>query len=81
MVGHQAIGPNAYARATAPLDHEIEIGFIITFAKEGWLAAVASLGNKMRITGHHNTRESGHIWSIGNKHPDVKNRHGVLMYK
>lgn len=53
MVGHQAVGPNLYASAPAPISHDLQISPIILHTERSLLPAVTPLADVMRDAWRH----------------------------
>ena len=60
VVRHQAPGPHLDIRGAAILGEQVAIKRIIIVAEEGPRAAVATLGDVVRMTGDDDTGEAGH---------------------
>jgi uncharacterized protein with ACT and thioredoxin-like domain len=60
VVRHQAPGPHLDTGRTAMGGEQVAIERIVIVAEEGLRAAVATLGDMMRMTGDDDTGETGH---------------------
>ena len=60
VVGHQAPGPYRHLRDAAALGEQITLEGIVGVAEECARAAIAALGNVVRMTGDDDTGEAGH---------------------
>ena len=60
VVRHQAPGPHLDLGGTAILGEQVAIKRIVGVAEEGARAAVAALGDMVRMTGDDDTGEAGH---------------------
>jgi hypothetical protein len=60
MIGHQEISPDLGARALRRRRDQTAVEPIILGTEEHWLAAIAALGDMMRQTRHHHTRNPRH---------------------
>ena len=60
VVRHQAPGPHLDAGGTAMLGEQVAIKRIVVIAEEGARAAVATLGDVVRVTGDDDAGKAGH---------------------
>ena len=60
MVRHQAPAPHRDVSGAAILGEQVAIEHVITVAEEGSRAAIATLGDMVRMTGDDDTGETGH---------------------
>ena len=60
VVGHQAIGPDLDAEATAGFGEPIAIERIVAVLEKDALAPVAALGHMMRQAGDDDAGDAGH---------------------
>ena len=63
MVRHQAPGPHLDCCGAAIFGEQVAIKRIVGVAKEGTRAAIAALGDMVRMTGDDDTGEAGHAVS------------------
>src|SRR5437879_1109624 len=63
MVRHQAPGPHLDLGRAAIFGEQIAVKRIVVVAEEGARAAIAALGDMVRVTGNYDTGEAGHAQS------------------
>ena len=71
VIGHQAPRPYLHLRGAAVLGEQIAIKRVIGVAEEGARAAVAALGDMVRIAGDDDAGETCHRSTMDSNGPDV----------
>ena len=73
MIGHQAPRPHLHAGRAAVLPEQIAVERVIGVAEERARAAVAALGDVVRVTGNDDAGEAGHArWWQGSGDASIK---------
>jgi hypothetical protein len=73
VVGHQTIGPDCNAAATAPFGHQVEVVPVVFIAKKCPLSAIPALRDMMRIAGNHDSCYACHDSKVPHHLPIVNN--------
>ena len=61
MIGHQAVGENAYVISRAILTHPLEIRTPVRVREENILSPITALGDMVRHAGENGSRKPGHL--------------------
>jgi hypothetical protein len=63
MIRHKTVTPNVHAGFIAPFRHQLYVYPVVFFPEKRLLAAIAPLGNVVRISNRYHSSHSRHIGS------------------
>jgi len=73
VVGHQTIGPDSNAAATAPFGHEVDVVPVVFVTEECLLSTIPALRDMMGIAGNYASRYACHECTVPQQLPIVNN--------